>query len=196
MDGTQRLVWKDDLKLMTGHLGYNRLMLDGRGFKVIIRLAQQSDLPAIVEIYNQAISTKQSTGDLQPVQVEDRVAWFENHAPGKYPIFVAEDAGMVVGWCSLSSYRQGRAAFRHTAEISYYISFTHHRRGIGTALIEQALSACPRLQIRHLFAIVLESNQASIRLLEKMGFEKWGYLPQVADFDGKEVGHLYYGRHV
>jgi len=163
---------------------------------MIIRLAQQDDLPALVEIYNQAISTKQSTGDLQPVTVDDRVAWFRAHPPEKYPIFAAEMDGQVAGWCSLSAYRQGRGAFRHTAEISYYISFAHHRRGIGSALVEHALSACPALQIRHVFAIVLENNQASLRLLKKMGFEKWGYLPQVADFDGKEVGHLYYGRHV
>ena len=163
---------------------------------MIIRLALQSDLPTIVEIYNQAIQTKQSTGDLQPVQVEDRAAWFRAHPAEKYPIFVAEEEGQVVGWCSISAYRQGRAAFRHTAEISYYISFSYHRRGIGTALIEHALAACPTLQIKHLFAIVLEGNQASIRLLEKLGFEKWGCLPQVADFDGKEVGHLYYGRHI
>jgi phosphinothricin acetyltransferase len=43
---------------------------------------------------------------------------------------------------------------------------------------------------------VLEGNQASLNLLEKMGFEQWGYLPRVADFDGREVGHLYYGRHM
>jgi L-amino acid N-acyltransferase YncA len=163
---------------------------------MIIRLARQDDLPEIVDIYNQAIRTKQSTGDLQPVKVEDRVAWFQEHPAGKYPIYVAEVEDQVAGWCSLSAYRQGRAAFRHTAEISYYISFSFHRRGLATALIEHALSACLMLQIRHLFAIVLESNQASLHLLEKMGFEKWGYLPQVADFDGKEVGHLYYGRHV
>ncbi len=86
---------------------------------MIIRLAHIDDLPAIVEIYNQAIQTKQSTGDTQPLRVEDRVAWFHEHHPEKYPIFVAEEAGVVVGWCSLSAYRQGRAAFRHTAEISY-----------------------------------------------------------------------------
>jgi len=102
----------------------------------------------------------------------------------------------LAGWCSLSAYRAGRAAFRFTAEISYYIAPAYHRRGIATALVEHALAACPALQIRHLFAIVLESNEASRRLLEKMGFEKWGYLPRVADFDGREVGHLYYGRHL
>jgi L-amino acid N-acyltransferase YncA len=67
---------------------------------------------------------------------------------------------------------------------------------MGTALVKHAIAACPALQIRHLFAIVLEGNQASLKLLEKMGFEEWGYLPRVADFDGIEVGHLFYGRHL
>jgi len=163
---------------------------------MIIRLARNDDLPTIVDIYNQAIPSKQSTGDTQPVRVEDRLAWFGEHLPDKHPIFVAEAEGQLAGWCSLSAYRAGRAAFRFTAEISYYIAPAYHRRGIATALVEHALAACPALQIRHLFAIVLESNEASLRLLEKMGFEQWGYLPRVADFDGREVGHLYYGRHL
>lgn len=163
---------------------------------MIIRFAQIDDLPTIVDIYNQAIPSHQSTGDTQPLRVEDRVTWFEEHRPEKHPIFVAEMDRQVAGWCSLSAYRPGRSAFRFTAEISYYIALAYHRRGIGRALVEHALAACPARQIKHLFAIVLENNGASLRLLEKMGFEQWGYLPRVADFDGREVGHLYYGRHV
>ena len=161
-----------------------------------MRLAQLDDLSAIVDIYNQSIPSQQSTGDTQPLRVEDRRGWFEEHRPEAYPIFVAEVEGQVAGWCSLSAYRPGRAALRFTAEISYYIAPAYHRQGIGTSLVEHTLAACPALQIRHLFAIVLEGNQASLSLLEKMGFEQWGYLPRVADFDGKEVGHLYFGRHV
>jgi phosphinothricin acetyltransferase len=165
---------------------------------MIIRLAQIEDLPSIVDIYNQSIPSNQATGDTQPVRVEDRVTWFAEHRPHEHPIFVAEaDAdGQVVGWCSLSPYRPGRAALRFTAEISYYLDLSFHRQGIGTALVEHALAACPALGIRHVFAIVIEGNQASLRLLEKMGFEQWGYLPRVVSFDGKEIGHLYYGRHV
>jgi L-amino acid N-acyltransferase YncA len=163
---------------------------------MIVRLAQLDDLPAIVDIYNQSIPSQHSTGDTQPLRVEDRVPWFGEHRPDRHPLFVAEVDGQVAGWCSLSAYRPGRAALRFTAEISYYIALAYHRQGIGTGLVEHALSACPALQIKHLFAIVLEGNQASLKLLEKMGFEQWGYLPRVADFDGKEVGHFYYGRHV
>jgi phosphinothricin acetyltransferase len=161
-----------------------------------IRVAQIADLATIVDIYNQSIPSHRSTGDTQPLRVEDRMIWFEEHPPDAHPIFVAEVEGQVAGWCSLSAYRPGRAALRFTAEISYYIDLAYHRRGIGTALIERALTACPALQITHLIAIVLEGNQASLKLLEKMGFEQWGYLPRVANFDGTEVGHLYYGRHV
>jgi L-amino acid N-acyltransferase YncA len=163
---------------------------------MIIRLAQLDDLPVIVDIYNQAIPSKQSTGDIEPLRVEDRRTWFREHRPEEHPIFVADVEGQVAGWCSLSAYRPGRAALRFTAEISYYIALAYHRQGIATALVKHAVTACPALQIRHLFAIVLEGNQASLKLLEKMGFEQWGYLPRVADFDGREVGHLYYGRHV
>ncbi len=163
---------------------------------MIIRIAQTADLPAIVDIYNQAIPSGRSTGDTQPLGVEDRMAWFEEHHPDKYPIFVAEVDGQIVGWCSLSAYRAGRAAFRFTREISYYIDLAHHRRGTGTALIEHALAACSALQIKTLLAIVLEVNEASLSLLKKMGFEQWGYLPRIADFAGFEVGHLYYGRQV
>jgi len=63
-------------------------------------------------------------------------------------------------------------------------------------LIRYAIAACPRLRIKNLFAIVLEANEASRRLLEKMGFEQWASLPRVADFDGTEMGQVYYGKRV
>jgi L-amino acid N-acyltransferase YncA len=163
---------------------------------MIIRLARIEDLPAIVAIYNQSIPSQRSTADTQPVQIEERKNWFLEHTAEKYPIFIAEIDGQVTGWCSLSAYRPGRAALRYTAEISYYIAQEYHRQGVATALIEYAIEASPQLKLKNLFAIVLERNTASLKLLEKMGFEKWGYLPRVADFDGEETGHLYYGRRV
>src|SRR5689334_16281940 len=135
---------------------------------MIIRLAQLDDLPTIVEIYNEAIPSKQSTGDTEPVRVADRMRWFREHRPDVQPIFVADVEGDIAGWCSLSAYRPGRAALRFTAEISYYIALAYHRQGIATALVEHALASCPALQIRHVFAIVLEGNEASLKLLKKM----------------------------
>ena len=158
-----------------------------------IRIAKLEDIGAIIRIYNQAIAAGQKTADIKPVTIDERKKWFSEHTPDKYPIFVAQDKNEIIGYLTISAYRPGREALRYTAEVSYYVHSDHHRRGIASNLLRHAIEMCPSLQIKTLFAILLESNQGSIKLLEKFGFEKWGYMPRVADFDGIEVGHLYYG---
>ena len=162
----------------------------------MIRIASLDDLPAIVAIYNDAVEQRFATADLQPVTIEQRRAWFDEHDPATLPIFVFDDEGRVRGWCSLSAYRSGREAVQRTAEISYYVGHDSRRRGIGSALVQHAVGESPRLGKHVLFAILLERNQASIRLMTRCGFELWGRLPDVAAIDGELVSHLYYGRTV
>ena len=157
-----------------------------------IRLAVPSDLPRLVAIYNQAIAAGNATADTVPFTVEARRPWFEEHDPESHPIYVCEE-GEVSGYLSLSPYRD-RPALRRTAEVSYYVDYARHGRGIGSTLMAHALEQAPGLGKRVLIAILLEWNVASLRLLEKFGFEKWGYLPEVAEFGGRLCGHLYYGR--
>jgi phosphinothricin acetyltransferase len=160
---------------------------------VRFRTADIADLPGIVAIYNQAIPTHRSTANTIPWTVESRTSWFMEHEPSKHPIFVAEVKKQVVGWCSLSVYRPGRLALRFTSEISYYIDNDFQGQGIGRALIHHALEACPTLDIKNIIAVVIDRNEASRKLLEKLGFEQWAYLPRVLDFDGHEFGEYYYG---
>ena len=164
-----------------------------RYYLMNIRKATIKDLQALVEIYNQAITVGQKTADITPVTIEDRVKWFNDHTSDKYPIWVAEKDSLVLGYLTLSAYRPGRMALRYTAEISYYVHFEHHRQGVASNLLQYALDICTSLQIKNLLAILIDNNQDSIRLLKKYGFEKWGHMPRIADFNGVEVGHLYYG---
>ncbi len=158
-----------------------------------IRIAELKDLEAMVEIYNQSITAGQKTADTTPVTIDDRQRWFKSHTPEKYPIIVAEVKKMVVGYLTISAYRSGRNALRHTAEVSFFIDFEHHRQGIASNLLQRAIDMCPALKIKTLFGILLDSNQESVKIFEKFGFEKWGHLPRVAEFDGVEVGHFYFG---
>lgn len=160
------------------------------------RVAGLEDLPAIVEIYNQAVPSHMSTARLEPVTVEERKPWFLEHEPDKYPIFVVEHNGRVVGWCSLSTYRPGRFALRFTAEISYYIARDYQHQGVGKALLGHVLALIPSFGIKNIVAVLIDRNEASRRLLEKLGFEQWGYLPGVLDFEGVECGEFYYGKRV
>lgn len=161
-----------------------------------IRLATLHDLGEIVSIYNEAVRQRFATGDLEDVTVEQRLEWFREHDPAVLPIYVAESGGRAVGWSSLSAHRPGRAAFRRTAEISYYVRAAFRGRGVGTQLVRHAIDEAPRLGKHVLFGILLEKNTASVNLMKKCGFELWGRLPDVASIDGELVGHLYYGRKV
>ncbi len=158
-----------------------------------IRLANLNDLSQINEIYNLAIPSKKSTAHLCPISIEERHEWFSEHNDYKYPVFVAESEDKILGWISLSPYRCGRMALQYVAEVSYYIHQDSQGKGIASKLLDYVINNSHKYEIKNLLAILLEHNTPSIKLLEKFGFEKWGHLPDIADFDGKEYGHLYYG---
>ena len=159
-----------------------------------IRTAKLEDLEAIIKIYNQAVNSKFETADTTEIKTADRTEWFLKHEPDKYPIFIYEKQGEVLGWLSISPYREGREALKYTAEISYYIHRKYKRQGIGSKLIEHVLLAGKELGYKTIFAIILDKNTASIELLKKFGFTEWGHMPDVADFNGEECGHIYMGR--
>ena len=161
-----------------------------------IRIATENDIPIITNIYNQAVALRSATADISSVTIESRKEWLQEHSPGQYPVYVAESQNDIVGWCSLSSYRPGRMALRHTAEISYYVHENFIGMGVGSAMISHAIKNCSQQDIKTLFAIILDVNKDSTRILEKFGFKEWGHLPNVADFGGQECGHLYYGLRV
>lgn len=148
------------------------------GYAAMIRDAVESDLPAIVEIYNHAIAAKIITADVEPVAVESRLAWFHSHCD-RYPLWVFERDTAIAGWFGLRMF-YGREAYRATAEISLYVAPDFQRQGIGQALLSHAIEQSPKLEIHTLLAIVFAENQPSVAVLKKFRFEQWGYLPQVA----------------
>jgi L-amino acid N-acyltransferase YncA len=159
----------------------------------MVRLAQPGDINEVVEIYNQAIDAKFQTAFTRRFRVEERVEWFRKHLGGSFPVYVYETGGSVAGWFSISPYREDRGALRYAVEISYFVHKDHLHKGIGSALLQVGLQACRDLGYKTVLAIILDRNTASIRLIEKFGFERWAFLPNIADYDGVECSHLYYG---
>lgn len=160
----------------------------------MIRPVTLHDLEPVIEIYNQAIRAKFKTGYTTPMIPHDRLKWLESYVNGEFPMLVYEINGKVVGWLSVSPYRPGRAALKYTAEISYFIDRDYHRQGIASQLLTFALEACKwQLELKTILAIVIDRNNASTQLLEKFGFERWGFLPGVAEFDGVECSQIILG---
>lgn len=162
---------------------------------MIIRDALEADLPAIVEIYNEAIRGRISTAQLDEVSVEDRRPWFHAHSAKSHPLWVAEIDGQIAGWFSFHPFIK-RAAYRGTAEISVYVSEKSRRRGLGRALLEKAIAHSPELELSALVGFIFEHNEPSLHLFERMGFGRWGLLPRVACVDSVERGVVIMGRHI
>jgi L-amino acid N-acyltransferase YncA len=160
-----------------------------------IRDAVETDLPAIIEIYNAAIATRISTAQLEPVTLEERRSWLKDHSPDRHPFWVLEIDGEVAGWLTLKSFLP-RGAYRDTAEVSVYVDEKFRRRGVGQALLAEAIARAPSLGIRAMVGLIFTHNEPSLRLFEHLSFEKWGLLPRVARLDDVERDLTIMGWHI
>ena len=148
------------------------------------RQATLADLPAITEIYNEAIRRTVATFDTEPKTPEEQMVWFADHGP-KYPILVADENGIVVGWASLSKWSD-RCAYSDTAEISLYVHEDHQGRGIGRKLLKTIVDEGQKAGLHTIIARIAEASEASIHLHKSVGFEHIGTMREV----GRKFGKL------
>lgn len=164
------------------------------------RDATEADLPRIVEIYNHAVASRTCSCDLEPTTVQARRPSFLQHSPGHRPFWVAEDLASpdegVAGYLGFFHFMNERPGYFITADLAIYLHPRHQGRGLGTYLVAQAIERGPALGIETLTATIFASNEASIALFRKMGFEQWGFMPRVARLEGVEKDLVLVGRRV
>ncbi|HIZ26128.1 GNAT family N-acetyltransferase [Barnesiella sp. An55] len=139
----------------------------------------QTDAAAITGIYNEYILHSTISFETQPLTVEamhDRIA----HIANQYPYFVAEEGGVIVGYCYAHPWKE-RAAYGHTLETTVYLSPESQSRGIGKQLMLKLIGECRARGYRALIACITGNNEASRTFHERLGFS------QVSLF--KEVGY-------
>ena len=106
--------------------------------------------------------------------------------------FCIEVDGQVAGAIGL---RGKEDVHRFTAELGYWLAEPFWGRGIATeavrAFVEERLKAT---SLHRIFAEVFSSNPASVRVLEKAGFEFEGRLRKNVVKDGQILDSLVYAR--
>ncbi len=150
----------------------------------IIRKAETADLAAITEIYNDAVLKTVVTFDVKPQTLAEQRIWFESHS-SKYPIFVAEEDGCVIGWASLSKWSK-RGGYLDTAQVSLYVAEKHRRKGVGRELLENVLKEGEKQGLHTVIGIIETGNRASLQLSKSFGFKHAGTLKEV----GRKFGKL------
>lgn len=152
----------------------------------MIRIAEERDIPELMEIYNEAILNTTATFDTDVKDYQNRVDWFHSHT-GIHRIYVKEVEGKVAGYASLSQYRD-RKAFDSAVEISIYIHKDYRGKRIGHELMDAILSfAGEQKEIETIVSLIESKNEASIHLHEKYGFTYSGQIRNAGIKFGKKL---------
>lgn len=152
----------------------------------MIRKAVKSDIQALMDIYNDAILYTTATFDTEVKDMENRIAWFDEHT-GKHIIYVYEMEGGVAGYASLSRYRD-RKAFDAVVEISIYIHEDYRGQGIGRSLMQEILAYAESCEeIETVVSLINSENAVSIHLHENFGFTYCGQIRNAGVKFGKKL---------
>jgi L-amino acid N-acyltransferase len=133
---------------------------------------------SILDIFNEAIVNSTALYDYQPRTMANMVEWFACKTTNNFPVIGAvNNNGELLGFASYGTFRQW-PAYKYTVEHSVYVHHQHRGQGIGQALLERLIADAITQQYHTLIGGIDMSNQASIGLHEKLGFQHCGTIAQ------------------
>jgi phosphinothricin acetyltransferase len=148
-----------------------------------IRAAEDTDLGAILEIYNEIIRSSTAVYALEPTTLEERRVWLRARHDSQYPVLVAVRDAQVIGFASFGEWRGTWPGYRYTVEHTVHVHVDGRGSGVGTALL-QALFPLALARGKHVMIGAIDAaNTRSIRFHERLGFERVAHL--------HEVGHKF-----
>lgn len=146
--------------------------------RVEIRPAKTADAGSILAIYNHEVQTSTNTLDLTPRTLDQQQQYLEDRA-GAFAVLVAVDGTDVVGFGSLSPYRD-RPGYRTSVEDSVYVARDCHGRGIGASLLAGLIDTATERGFHTVLARVVGPQVPSLKLHEAHGFTTIGIEREVA----------------
>lgn len=149
---------------------------------ISIRIAEETDLPEILTIYNDIIVNTTAVYDYNAHTPAMRKQWWDTKVQQGFPVFVAVEDGKVVGFSSIGPFRAW-AAYKYSVENSIYVAADQRGKGIGKLLMPPLIETARRLNMHTILAGIDASNDASVKLHESFGFK------EVALF--REVGYKF-----
>ncbi len=143
----------------------------------MIRNVTQNDVPALCEIYNHYVSETVITFEEIPILHEEMSRRVDS-VTSRFPWLVFEQQGAVVGFAYAAQWKE-RSAFRYSVESSVYVSHEAVGQGIGTALYKALISKLHAAEVHSVIGGISLPNPQSVKLHEKLGFEKTGHFHEV-----------------
>jgi L-amino acid N-acyltransferase YncA len=158
-----------------------------------VRDALESDLPAVLAIYNDVVATTTAVYRDDPATLDDRAAWWRDRVAQGLPVLVAVDGDEVVGFASFGDFRAW-PGYRFTVEHSVHVRADHRGRGVGHALMVPLIERARALGKHVMVAGVDADNAGSIRFHQRLGFERAGHLREVGFKFGRRLDLVFLQR--
>ncbi|XUY27469.1 N-acetyltransferase family protein [Agrobacterium sp. rho-8.1] len=149
-----------------------------------LRDATLDDLPAIMDIYNDAVVNTTAIWNDILVDLENRQEWFKARKDRGFPVIVAIKDGAVAGYASYGDWR-AFDGYRHTREHSVYVHKDARGSGIGKLLMQGLIDHAKANDVHVLIGAIEAENTASIRLHEALGFRVAGRFSEVGTKFGR-----------
>ena len=142
-----------------------------------VRAVTPADAEAVAAIYNHYVLQTVVTFEEEPITAAEISRRIDEVRAGSLPWFVAERAGAIAGYAYASRWR-ARSAYRFSSEVTVYLAPEQGRRGIGSALYAELLSALRGSGLHAAIGGIALPNDASVALHEKFGFKKVAHFEQ------------------
>jgi len=143
-----------------------------------IRAAVPGDGAAICAIYNHYVSNTAISFEEEPVspsEMEQRIA---DVASSKLPWLAMLDGDRLIGYAYATKWR-ARAAYRFAVESSVYFDPEYAGQGRGRELVEALLAELRQRDLHLVIGGIAQPNEASVRLHERLGFQKVAHFSEV-----------------
>jgi phosphinothricin acetyltransferase len=144
----------------------------------VIRRAGARDNAQVAAIWNHEALHTTATTDTEPRSAAAQAAWLAAHTID-YPVLVAVDADEVLAFGGLAPYRP-KPSYRHTVEDSVYVKDGYRGKGLGAELLAALVARAAARGHHSVLARITSENAASLRLHERLGFQRAGYERQAA----------------
>ncbi len=143
-----------------------------------IRDAVQADFEQITAIYNEVLTNSTAIYNDRRATAEERISWWRSRIAQDFPVLVAAEGAHIAGFATFGDFRAW-PGYRFTVEGTVHIHAGSRGQGVGTELLKAIIAGAKAMGKHVMIAGVDSENTASLRFLERFGFERAGHLREV-----------------
>jgi phosphinothricin acetyltransferase len=160
--------------------------------EITFKEANLSDLDFVLDLYNYYLLNTTATFDYEKITLEElqvRLS-FNNKKYGTFLVYDQADK-IIIGFCFLTQFRK-KPAYDKSAEIGIYLKPENTGRKLGHIMIRFLEEYAKENQIEVIIASISGENVNSIRLFERLGYERCAHFKKIAVKFNRRLDLIHY----